>query len=131
MRGKVWLLVAGIIMVVCGGIGFSASIVLVLAALEYGVGLALAITAMVVSAIMVVAGIPGIAYRKRADKVKLLIVIGIILMVLDAIALVVNIALASNPASAIGGIILGVLYLIGAKKNESKLENPNTTIGNE
>jgi hypothetical protein len=120
MHGRILLLVAGIIMVVFGAIGLFASTLLVGLSASTGGGVIDSLLGgilVVVAIVMIVIGILGIIYRKRPDKAKLLMVIGIILIVLEAISLAQTALAGSNPVSAIGGIVLGALYFFGALLN--------------
>jgi hypothetical protein len=121
MKGKILLLIAGIITLVSGAIGLLASLgmvgVSVMTSGNMIVVILIAVT-VVVAVAMIVIGIMGIMYRERPDKVKMLMTIGIVLIVIEAIALVINIVAGSSPVSSIGGLILGVLYYIGAHLNK-------------
>jgi hypothetical protein len=98
------------------------SIVLIGASAMYGVGVATALSAVliIISAAMIVIGVMGVRYRARPDKAKSLMIIGIVLIIIEAVALAMNITAGSNPASAIGGIILGLLYIVGTNMNRSR-----------
>lgn len=124
-RGKNFLLVCGIIMIVFGAISSLASIIAI-----FGVAVLLA-TGMVLTAIQgvvgiiasvceLVTGIVGVVNCKKPEKAGTCMTLGIILIALQAISFILG--LIGGSFGIIGlilGLILPVLYVIGANLNKN------------
>ncbi|MDR2672647.1 MAG: hypothetical protein LBC35_05065 [Coriobacteriales bacterium] len=132
MRGRTYLLVAGILLVISGCVGLLMGIVAQVLMAQIAAGLSssqsqapmgldmLTMAILVISAaITIVIGVLGIIWRERPDKTTPLKVIGIVLIALAVLGLIF-----SPPASLIAlisplaTIALGVVYVVGAYLNE-------------
>ncbi len=128
-----FLKVTGILMIIGGGLGLILGIIAVLgvgllaAALGAEAALGLltfaAILALVGSVVSLVAGIIGVANAAKPEKATVCIVFGILAAVLSVLGNVLTVAGGGNfsAMSLIIGLVLPVLYLIGAFQNKKRV----------
>lgn len=129
-KGAGFLKVTGILMIIGGAIGIIVSIVALLgiAALgtladahyELGMLYASGALALVGSIAQLIAGIMGVANSKKPEKAMTCIVFGVIVAVFNVAGVILNVAGGNsfNFVSLITGLILPVLYIIGAYMNK-------------
>ena len=130
-RGK--LKVTGILYIICGALGLLLSLALLagggllLAAGAGTVGIALGAVAGILGAITVltavfylILGILGVRNCDKPEKCGVNFVLGILVLVLVVIGLVVNVATTgpSGALSSVVGLVLSILYVMGAKENK-------------
>ena len=126
-----FLKVTGILMIIGGGLSIIIGLIAVMGvgALVYalgGDGLGLltfaAILTLVGAAIQLVAGILGDANAAKPEKATVCIVFGILTAVFTILGNVLNVVGGStfNVLSPIIGLVLPILYLIGAFQNKDK-----------
>ena len=130
-RGK--LKVTGILYIIFGALGLLLSLALLagggllLAAGAGTVGIALGAVAGILGAITVltavfylILGILGVRNCDKPEKCGVNFVLGIIVLVLVVIGLVVNVATTgpSGALSSVVGLVLSILYVMGAKENK-------------
>ena len=130
-RGK--LKVTGILYIIIGALGLLLSLALLagggllLAAGAGTVGIALGAVAGILGAITVltavfylILGILGVRNCDKPEKCGVNFVLGIIVLVLVVIGLVVNVATTgpSGALSSVVGLVLSILYVMGAKENK-------------
>ena len=130
-RGK--LKVTGILYIIFGSLGLLLSLALLagggllLAAGAGTVGIALGAVAGILGAITVltavfylILGILGVRNCDKPEKCGVNFVLGIIVLVLVVIGLVVNVATTgpSGALSSVVGLVLSILYVMGAKENK-------------
>ena len=130
-RGK--LTVTGILYIIFGALGLLLSLALLagggllLAAGAGTVGIALGAVAGILGAITVltavfylILGILGVRNCDQPEKCGVNFVLGIIVLVLVVIGLVVNVATTgpSGALSSVVGLVLSILYVMGAKENK-------------
>ena len=130
-RGK--LKVTGILYIIFGDLGLLLSLALLagggllLAAGAGTVGIALGAVAGILGAITVltavfylILGILGVRNCDKPEKCGVNFVLGIIVLVLVVIGLVVNVATTgpSGALSSVVGLVLSILYVMGAKENK-------------
>lgn len=150
-KGKTFLKVTGILLIIFGALGLISSLVSmagasVLSALaaEFGANLGgilmlSAIVSIVLGAVDLVAGILGVKNAQLPEKAQVCFIMGIIMVLLQVVsfifALVVNSSMTPiyeaagmpNPGivtSVLGlivGLVLPVLYLVGANKNKQSV----------
>lgn len=108
-KGAGFLKVTGILMIIGGAIGIIFSIIALLG-----------IAALVGSIAQLVAGIIGVANCKKPEKAMTCIVFGVIVAVFNVAGVILNVAGGGsfNFVSLITGLILPVLYVIGAGLNK-------------
>ena len=136
-KGKKFLKVVGILLIVFGGLGIIGAITsfgaievadglndLVGGSVSTGALWAAAIISLVNAILMLVAGILGIVNKEKPEKAKLLMIFGIALIVLQVVSMIMSIVIseftASSVLSLLVGLVLPVLFIIGAKKNMAK-----------
>jgi hypothetical protein len=124
------LKVTGILMIIGGGLGIIVGIIAVLGvgmlALTLGeeanLGLLTisAILALVSSVISLIAGIFGVSGASKPEKAQRCIVFGVLAIALAVLGNILNMAGGNSfsPTSLLTGLILPVLYLIGAFQNK-------------
>ncbi len=129
-KGAGFLKVTGILMIIGGAIGIIFSIIALLgiAALatladahyELGMLYAAGAVALVGSIAQLVAGIIGVANCKKPEKAMTCVVFGVIVAVFNVAGVILNVAGGGsfNFVSLITGLILPVLYIIGAYMNK-------------
>ncbi|MDR2670880.1 MAG: hypothetical protein LBC26_04075 [Oscillospiraceae bacterium] len=120
MDGRKFLRVTGILMIIGGALslllGFIALFGSLVVDLLGGSGLLVAATILILigGAVELVAGIFGVLYAERPDKAQTCIVMGIIVTALSLVSNVLNFSV----QSLVLGLVLPVLYLVGAFKNK-------------
>ena len=131
-KSNVLLKVAGILMIVGGAIAMVVGIIAVIAALavaaiagsEADTGLlTIAAILVLVSAIVeFIAGILGAANASKPEKAQTCIIFGVIVIICSLLGNVITIVAGGtfNVFSAILGLALPVLYLIGAFQSKSR-----------
>lgn len=128
MKGRKFLKVTGILMIIGGAFGIIGGIVAVIGAgalaavLETSAGgLMLASTLILASAVFqLIAGIMGVKNCDKPEKAQSCIVIGVIVAILSVAGNVISNVLGSdfNIINYVAGLIIPVLYIIGAVKNK-------------
>lgn len=128
MKGRKFLKVTGILMIIGGAFGIIGGIVAMIGAgalaavLETSAGgLMLASTLILASAVFqLIAGIMGVKNCDKPEKAQSCIVIGVIVAILSVAGNVISNVLGSdfNIINYAAGLIIPVLYIIGAVKNK-------------
>ncbi len=128
MKGRKFLKVTGILMIVGGAFGIIGGIVAMIGAgalaavLETSAGgLMLASALILASAVFqLIAGIMGVKNCDKPEKAQSCIVIGVIVAILSVAGNVISNVLGSdfNIINYATGLIIPVLYIIGAVKNK-------------
>ena len=128
MKGRKFLKVTGILMIIGGVFGIIGGIVAMIGAgalaavLETSAGgLMLASVLILASAVFqLIAGIMGVKNCDKPEKAQSCIVIGVIVAILSVAGNVISNVLGSdfNIMSYATGLIIPVLYIIGAVKNK-------------
>ena len=128
MKGRKFLKVTGILMIIGGGFGIIGGILAMLGAgalaavLETSAGgLMLASALILASAVFqLIAGIMGVKNCDKPEKAQSCIVIGVIVAILSVAGNVISNVLGSdfNIINYAAGLIVPVLYIIGAAKNK-------------
>ncbi len=128
MKGRKFLKVTGILMIIGGGFGIIGGIVAMLGAgalaavLETSAGgLMLASALILASAVFqLIAGIMGVKNCDKPEKAQSCLVMGVIVAILSVSGNIVSNVLGSsfNIMSYATGLIIPVLYIIGAVKNK-------------
>ena len=127
MKGRKFLKVTGILMIIGGGFGIIGGILAMLGAgalaavLETSAGgLMLASALILASAVFqLIAGIMGVKNCDKPEKAQNCLVMGVIVAILSVSGNIVSNVLGSsfNIMSYATGLIIPVLYIIGAVKN--------------
>ena len=128
MKGRKFLKVTGILMIIGGAFGIIGGIVAMIGAgalaavLETSAGgLMLASALILASAVFqLIAGIMGVKNCDKPEKAQSCIVIGVIVAILSVAGNVISNVLGSdfNIINYAWGLIIPVLYIIGAVKNK-------------
>ena len=128
MKGRKFLKVTGILMIIGGAFGIIGGIVAMIGAgalaavLETSAGgLMLASALILASAVFqLIAGIMGVKNCDKPEKAQSCLVIGVIVAILSVAGNVISNILGSsfNILSYATGLIIPVLYIIGAVKNK-------------
>lgn len=128
MKGRKFLKVTGILMIIGGAFGIIGGIVAMIGAgalaavLETSAGgLMLASALILASAVFqLIAGIMGVKNCDKPEKAQSCIVIGVIVAILSVTGNVISNVLGSdfNIINYATGLIIPVLYIIGAVKNK-------------
>ena len=128
MKGRQFLKVTGILMIIGGAFGIIGGIVAMIGAgalaavLETSAGgLMLASALILASAVFqLIAGIMGVKNCDKPEKAQSCIVIGVIVAILSVAGNVISNVLGSdfNIINYATGLIIPVLYIIGAAKNK-------------
>ena len=128
MKGRKFLKVTGILMIIGGAFGIIGGIVAMIGAgalaavLETSAGgLMLASALILASAVFqLIAGIMGVKNCDKPEKAQSCIVIGVIVAILSVVGNVISNVLGSdfNIFNYATGLIIPVLYIIGAVKNK-------------
>ena len=128
MKGRKFLKVTGILMIIGGAFGIIGGIVAMIGAgalaaiLETSAGgLMLASALILASAVFqLIAGIMGVKNCDKPEKAQSCIVIGVIVAILSVAGNVTSNVLGSsfNILSYATGLVIPVLYIIGAAKNK-------------
>ncbi len=126
-KGATLLKVTGILMIIGGAISIVMSIIAVagIAAVAYlsdgavSMGMLYASGALMVvgSVAELIAGILGVANSKKPEKAKTCVVWGVIVAALSVAGIVLNAIGSFSAVSAVTGLVLPVLYIIGAARN--------------
>ena len=129
-KGATMLKVTGILMIIGGAISIIASIIAIagIATFAYladgtsSLGLLYVSCALMVicAAVQLVAGILGVANCKKPEKAKTCLAWGIVVAVLAVLGIVFNVIGGGDFSviSLITGLVLPVLYIIGAVQNK-------------
>lgn len=130
MKGRKFLKVTGILMIIGGAFGIIGGIVAMIGAgalaavLETSAGgLMLASALILASAVFqLIAGIMGVKNCDKPEKAQSCIVIGVIVSILSVAGNVISNVLGSdfNIINYATGLIIPVLYIIGAVKNKEQ-----------
>ena len=128
MKGRKFLKVTGILMIIGGAFGIIGGIVAMIGAgalaavLETSAGgLMLASVLILASAVFqLIAGIMGVKNCDKPEKAQSCLVIGIIVAILSVAGNVISNVLGSdfNVFNYATGLIIPILYIIGAAKNK-------------
>ena len=128
MKGRKFLKVTGILMIIGGAFGIIGGIIAMIGAgalaavLETSAGgLMLASALILASAVFqLIAGIMGVKNCDKPEKAQSCIVIGVIVAILSVAGNVISNVLGSsfNILSYATGLVIPVLYIIGAVKNK-------------
>lgn len=128
MKGRKFLKVTGILMIIGGAFGIIGGIVAMIGAgalaavLETSAGgLMLASALILANAVFqLIAGIMGVKNCDKPEKAQSCIVIGVIVAILSVAGNVISNVLGSdfNIINYVAGLIIPVLYIIGAVKNK-------------
>ena len=128
MKGRKFLKVTGILMIIGGAFGIIGGIIALIGAgalaavLETSAGgLMLASALILASAVFqLIAGIMGVKNCDKPEKAQSCIVIGVIVAILSVAGNVISNVLGSdfNIINYATGLIIPVLYIIGAVKNK-------------
>ena len=128
MKGRMFLKVTGILMIIGGAFGIIGGIVAMIGAgalaavLETSAGgLMLASALILASAVFqLIAGIMGVKNCDKPEKAQSCIVIGVIVAILSVAGNVISNVLGSdfNIINYATGLIIPILYIIGAAKNK-------------
>lgn len=128
MKGRMFLKVTGILMIIGGAFGIIGGIVAMIGAgalaavLETSAGgLMLASALILASAVFqLIAGIMGVKNCDKPEKAQSCIVIGVIVAILSVAGNIISNVLGSdfNIINYATGLIIPVLYIIGAVKNK-------------
>lgn len=128
MKGRKFLKITGILMIIGGAFGIIGGIVAMIGAgalaavLETSAGgLMLASALILASAVFqLIAGIMGVKNCDKPEKAQSCIVIGVIVAILSVAGNVISNVLGSdfNIINYATGLIIPVLYIIGAVKNK-------------
>lgn len=128
MKGRKFLKVTGILMIIGGAFGIIGGIVAMIgsgalaAVLETSAGgLMLASALILASAVFqLIAGIMGVKNCDKPEKAQSCLVMGVIVAILSVAGNVISNVLGSdfNILSYVTGLIIPVLYIIGAVKNK-------------
>ena len=127
MKGRKFLKVTGILMIIGGAFGIIGGIVALIGAgalaavLETSAGgLILASVLILASAVFqLIAGIMGVKNCDKPEKAQSCLVMGVIVAILSVAGNVTSSVLGSsfNITSYVTGLVIPVLYIIGAVKN--------------
>lgn len=130
-RPNQFLKVTGILMIIGGALGIILGIIAVLAAsaasalfgAEANALFIASIFMLVSSVISLIAGILGVANAKRPEKAMICIVFGILTVLFSLLGNVITVANGGefNVAGLITGLVLPVLYLIGAFQSKKSM----------
>lgn len=128
MKGRKFLKVTGILMIIGGAFGIIGGIVAIIGAgalaavLETSAGgLILASVLILASAVFqLIAGIMGVKNCDKPEKAQICLVMGIIVAILSVAGNVISNVLGSdfNIFNYATGLVIPVLYIIGAVKNK-------------
>ena len=128
MKGRKFLKVTGILMIIGGAFGIIGGIVAMIGAgalaavLETSAGgLMLASALILASAVFqLIAGIMGVKNCDKPEKAQSCLVMGVIVAILSVAGNVISSVLGSsfNITSYVTGLVIPVLYIIGAVKNK-------------
>lgn len=130
MKGRKFLKVTGILMIIGGAFGIIGGIVAMIGAgalaavLETSAGgLMLASALILASAVFqLIAGIMGVKNCDKAEKAQSCLIMGILVAVLSVVGNIISNVLGSsfNITNYITGLIIPALYIVGAVRNKSE-----------
>ena len=128
MKGRKFLKVTGILMIIGGAFGIIGGIVAMIGAVALAAvletsagGLMLASALILASAVFqLIAGIMGVKNCDKPEKAQTCMVMGIIVAILSVSGNIISNVLGSNfnILSYATGLIIPILYIIGAVKNK-------------
>ena len=128
MKGRKFLKVTGILMIIGGAFGIIGGIVAMIGAgalaavLETSAGGLMFASALILASAVfqLIAGIMGVKNCDKPEKAQSCIVIGVIVAILSVAGNVISNVLGSdfNIINYVAGLIIPVLYIIGAVKNK-------------
>ena len=130
MKGRMFLKVTGILMIIGGVLGI---IVGIIAAIGVGAmaiiletsagGLMVATVFVIASAIFqLIAGIMGVKNCEKPEKAQSCLIMGVIVVLLSVAGNIISVVLGSDFSilGCITGMVIPVLYIIGAVKNKAE-----------
>lgn len=130
MKGRKFLKVTGILMIIGGSIAIIAGIIAVIGASAMAVlletsagGLIFASVLTLVSAVIqLIAGIMGVKNSARPEKAQSCLVMGVLVALFSVAGNIMTVVLGSdfNVIGLITGLVLPVLYIIGAVLNKKE-----------
>ena len=130
MKGRKFLKVTGILMIIGGAFGIIGGIIAVIGAgalaavLETSAGgLMLASALILASAVFqLIAGIMGVKNCDKAEKAQSCLIMGVLVAVLSVVGNIISNVLGSsfNITNYITGLIIPALYIVGAVRNKSE-----------
>lgn len=130
MKGRKFLKVTGILMIIGGAFGIIGGIVAMIGAgalaavLETSAGgLMLASALILASAVFqLIAGIMGVKNCDKAEKAQSCLIMGILVAVLSVVGNIISNVLGNsfNIMNYITGLIIPALYIVGAVRNKSE-----------
>ena len=130
MKGRKFLKVTGILMIIGGAFGIIGGIVAMIGAgalaavLETSAGgLLLASALILASAVFqLIAGIMGVKNCDKAEKAQSCLIMGILVAVLSVVGNIISNVLGNsfNIMNYITGLIIPALYIVGAVRNKSE-----------
>lgn len=133
MKGKNYLKVTGILMIIGGCIGIIGGIIALISVgalvtlLETSMGSLMlgSLLVLISSIIQLFAGIMGVRDCARPEKAQNCIVIGAMVAVLSVVGNLISVAAGNgfNVMNMITGLILPVLYIVGAMLNKKDSNN--------
>lgn len=131
MKGRKFLKVTGILMVIGGALGIVMCIVAIIKAktmagiLEVSsAGLIFASILMLAGAVFqLIAGIMGVKYCDRQEKAQTCLVMGVIVALLSVAGSVASSVFGNSvsPVNYAIGLVIPVLYIVGAVKNKTEV----------
>ncbi len=132
MKGKKYLKVTGILMIIGGCIGIIGGIIALISVgalatlLETSMGSLMfgSLLVLISSIIQLFAGIMGVRYCARPEKAQNCMMIGTVVAVLSVTGNLISVTAGNgfNVMNTITGLILPVLYIIGAMLNKNEIE---------
>ena len=130
MKGRKFLKVTGILMIIGGAFGIIGGIVAMIGAgalaavLETSAGgLMLASALILASAVFqLIAGIMGVKHCENIEKAQSCLIMGVLVAVLSVVGNIISNVMGTsfNIMSYATGLVIPVLYIIGAAKNKSE-----------
>ena len=125
-NGSSFLRVCGILMIIGAILGLIFAVLAVIVIRQPGSGLntpihwVSVVLAFVGSAIELIAGILGVRYADRPEKAKTCIVCGVLVILMTLLSQVISAVSGGevNFLSALTGLLVPILYVIGAFKNQ-------------
>lgn len=125
-NGSSFLRVCGILMIIGAILGLVFAVLAVIVIRQPGSGLntpihwVSVVLAFVGSAIELIAGILGVRYANRPEKAKTCIVCGVLVILMTLLSQVISAVSGGevNFLNALTGLLVPILYVIGAFKNQ-------------
>lgn len=131
MKGKMFLKVTGILMIIGGAFGIIGGFVALIGASALAAVLETSAGGLVFSSVLIlasavfqlIAGIMGVKNCEKPEKAQSCIVIGVIVAILSVAGNVISNVLGSQFSiiNYATGLIIPVLYIIGAAKNKETI----------